>query len=722
MGASTERRPLRALAALLAAAAVALAAAEGGAAQEGTLDEPAGPGGAEDAGPAGPARDPTLSVPSLQSLVTDDAPLRVRVRVRNQGREDLGDLRLLMTVHGRLTSRFALQQSLDEDPVTAVVHAVTRTLATVPANGARTVAVRQSLDELGLGSANTSAAVHPVRIALQSDGELVDEVVTAAVVAGRDAPRPLRVGVLLPLTGPPAELPGGRLDASAAHALVGSDRAVPSMLAALDRFPDTPVTLASDGLALTTLQRMQHGVNAVTDDGAVQHRSAQGPAATAASRVLDRIREITGQPGVTQIPLPYGRADLVALVRHGAAEEAARHVGDQTNDIERLTGQRPRERVLWPAAGINRATLDQLGGVAGLLVVSGDMVRTESGSLTPPPLRQLQAGAAGTLPALVPDPWIQRALASDDTEGGALLAARILAEVASVHLEQPGMGGRGLLIAPPPDTPVHGDTVGPLLSSLRAASFARLTGLDGLRETDTSAEAAEAVLDYPPSARAAELPAAYIDSLVQARAHVGSLASLMVEDQTYVGRLDRRLLQSASTAYRERRGDGRALIRDVRMALGDIEQAVSVPDAPPVTLAAEEGTLPVRLSSTADIPLRVRVTLRTAAYEIAGGPTREIRLPANQDRLLSFDVRALAPGGTSPVQVIVADPDGINRLATGTVVVRSTAVSVTGVIVTATAALFLLVALWRQLLRRRQRRRPGDVADQPRHEPTGAGR
>ncbi|PSO53446.1 MAG: hypothetical protein BRC31_03040 [Actinobacteria bacterium QS_5_72_10] len=690
MGARAELAPSRRLAAALIMAALALVAL-----QSSDDEDAVGPGGAMPA--------PTLAVPSLQSLVTDEAPLRLRVRVRNRARAALSDLRLVMTVHGRLTSRFALQQSLDDEPVTGVVHAATRSVSPVPARGARTVSVRQNLDQLGLSAADTSATVHPVRLALQSDGEVVDEVVTAAVVAARDARAPLRVGGLLPLTSPPAPLPNARLDATAARRLIEPDKAVPSMLRAVGRHPQTPVTLATDGMALTTLERMQDGFTAVADDGTVRRHDEQATPATAARRVLARVRDVAAQPGTDQIALPYGRADLVALARH-----------------ERLTGQRPYERVLWPPAGLNATTLDQLGGVAESVVLSDDMMSIESHSLTPPPRRRLQAGEAGTLPALAPDPWIEQALA-DNGSSPALTTARVLAAVASVHSEQPAVGNRGLLIAPPADTPVNGAVIDSLLSALETASFSQLTDLGGLRRTGVDNEPPVATLSYPDSAREAELTSDYIDALRGARAHVGSLASLMAQDQSLVGRLDRQLLQAGSTAYRTHPDDGRALLRSVGAVVADVEAAVSVPEVPPVTLAAEGGTLPVRLRSTADTALRVRVTLRSAAYEVINRPVREIELPANQDRLLEFDVRAAAPGGTSPVRVIVEDPDGIDQLATNTIVVRSTAVPVTGAVVTVAAALFLLLALWRQILRRRQRH-PVYAAGHREHEPTTAGR
>lgn len=696
MRGAAEAPRARALAAVVAAAALALVTA--------AVDD--------DAPPSDHAGRPSLSVPALQSLVTDGDPLRLQARVRNPGRVEQTDLRVVVTVHSRLTTRFSLQQSLDDAPTTGVVHAVTRNVRPVPARGARTIAISQSREELGLGDADPGAGVHPVRIALQAEGEVLDEVLTAVVVTGTEAAEPLQVTVLLPLTGPPAERPDGRVEAAALEELLDPRAPVPTTLRALQRRPEASVTLAVDGLALATLERARGGIEAVTPDGTVQRRGPDGPTAAAAGHVLDRLRAVAGQPGVDQIALPYGRADLVALARHGAGEEAARHVGDDTGDIERLTGQRPRARTLWPPEGVNAPTLRALRGATETVVLSEADVRSEAGRLTPPPLRRLQTDGAGTLRALVPDPWIEDVLAGAGGDDGALRAARVLAEVASVHLEQPAVADRGLLIAPPPHAPAHGSVVEPLLGALERATFAELSGLTDLRATGAGADAPRARLAYPDSARDAELPASYVSALRRARERVGSLDALIVEGRGVVARLDRRLLQAASTAYRDRREGGLALIEGARELVTDIEQSVTVPEIPPVTLAAEEGTLPVRVRSTADVPLRVTVRLRTAAYEVEGGPTREVELPPEQDQLLSFDVRARAPGGTSPVQVIVTDPHGLAELATGTVVVRSTAVSVAGVVVTAGAALFLALALWRQIARRRR-------AAADRAQPTG---
>lgn len=646
-------------------------------------------------------RRPILRVPWLQSLVDADRPLELGLRVRNPARTDVSDLRLVVTIHGRLTSRVALQQSLDEGPTTGVVHAVTRDVSSVPAGGARTITIEQTREELGLATPG-DAAVYPVRIALQSDGDIIDEALTAAVVTGDDAVEPLQVGVLLPFTGPPAELPDGRVDAERLDALIHPQSSARSLLGALRRHPDAVATLAVDGLSLATLERAQDGLEAVTDKGLVEQRRPEGASAEAAEAVLGSARTVAGQAGTDQLPLPYGRADLAALVRHGAEDEATRHVADATGDIERLTGHRPKARVLWPAVGVDGPTLDALSLAAETVVLSTSDVRSESARLTPEPARRLQTDEAGTLRALVPDPWIERTLTDVDRADGALTAARVLAEVASAHLERPGVADRGLLIAPPPHATPHGAVVDPLLAGLDVADFVELVDLAALRETGAGGDHPDATLSYPASARLEELPGGYVGALLQARSHVGSLDSIVTEDRGLVARLDRRLLQSASTAYREKESEGRALIGSIGDLVRDIETSVSVPDMPPVTLAAEEGTLPVRVRSQADVALRVKVTLRTAAYELSEGASREIVLAPGQDQLMSFDVRALAPGGTSPVQVLVTDPDEINELAVGTVVVRSAAFSVVGVVVTTAAALFLLFALWREIARRRR--------------------
>ncbi len=200
--------------------------------------------------------------------------------------------------------------------------------------------------------------------------------------------------------------------------------------------------------------------------------------------------------------------------------------------------------------------------------------------------------------------------------------------------------------------------------------------------------------------------------LTTARRALGSLASVLETDSTLPTRLDALLLQASSVHYRgEALPEGRDLLRAVAGTVGDIYGGVDVLESPPVTLTDVEGQLPVTVRSTADVPLRVQVSLETARYEVVGGPSREVVLQPDRSETLTFRVRALTPGGTSPIQVSVRDLDGQLDLAQGTVVVRSTAFSVAGAIATAGAALVLLLFAVRPVLKRRRARR-GD-GDQP---------
>lgn len=670
---------------MIAAAVVALLA---------SLDQDAG---------AQRTRDPSLLVQQLQPIVQDGEDFALEVRVRNHTRLDRDDLRVLVTVHPPISWRVQLHQALSEGPTGEVVHALTADVPEVPARGARTLRLSQERAELGLGAAADGAAVHPVRIALQRDGEAVDEVTTALVVDNGGNTPPLQVAMLLPVAAPPLQRPSGDIDAAALETLLGADANLPGLLDSLRHRPDLPVTLASDGLALLALDRVRGGVT-VADGDTRREIDPESPTAARANDVLESLAAVVNHDSVEQLALPYGGTDLSALVRHGADEEALRHVGDATGDVERLTGARPRAQTLWPAAPIDASTVGALrAGISTVITQERYLDIDEDRQLTPEASRQLRAGQAGLVHALVPDPWIEQALEEATDARAPLAAARVIAEIATAQLERPGLEGRGLLVAPPSRHTPSGRSVGLLLDAIEMAGFAELTGLDALEDITAERDLAAADLDYPSSVRGEELPAGYIRALRRARARIGSLTSMLTEDEELVATLDRQLLQAASAHFRGDLADGRELIDGVAQSATQIHDSVSVPEMAPVTLTAEESNLPVSITSRADVPLRVHITLQTPAFEVDDGPTREVDLQPNSTEVISFRVRAITPGGTSPVQVVVTDPDGVHELAVGAIVVRSTAFSLAGIIVTAAAALFLIAALWKEITRRRER-------------------
>jgi hypothetical protein len=155
--------------------------------------------------------------------------------------------------------------------------------------------------------------------------------------------------------------------------------------------------------------------------------------------------------------------------------------------------------------------------------------------------------------------------------------------------------------------------------------------------------------------------------------------------------------------------------------LGRAYGAIAVVDSPPITLTSAEGVIPVTLRNTGPAPLSVRVRLATPRYEFKGGPLHTpVRVPPGSTTTLTFAVRALSPGGTNPIGVVVEDPTGGLVLARGTIVVRSTAYSLVTLLITGGAGVFLLVWWIRDAAQRRRPRSGSGDLKPVRVGPTGA--
>lgn len=651
-----------------------------------------------------PDRRLRLDVVALDGLVDVDNDLRLRGRVANAGRGQRDDVRIVATVHAQTRSRWQHEQAVEEGALGHILHAFSMDLAPIPGGGARTVEFAESVDDLGLAGRIGQGGVYPLRVQLLHRGEVVDEVITSLVLLPSVVEEPLRVAVVVPLAAPP----GRRADGAFVEAGLAGDVAPTGDLgrtvAALLARPDVPVTLAVDGLLLEEVADLAGGFVAVVDGRATAYPADSRPARDAEA-FLERVSDVAGRRDVETVALPYASADVVALVRSGQSSEAVRALTDGARTVERLAGTRASTRLLWPPDGLDDDSLTRLrrAKVDTLILAEEHLRAASDGNLTPSPVRRLRSGAT-RMDVAVPDPWIAEALAGH-ADGDAVAAQRLLAEVAGAYFERPGRADRGLLLAP--TAPMTVDRrLAALVEALADAPFVEPVTVSGLvRHVD--AEPDPVRLDYSSRRRRQELPSSYLSALAAARRALGSLEAALVDDPATPARFDRLLLQAASVHYR-RSGtldDGRELLRSVATTVEGIYGAVSVPQTPPVTLTSVEGRLPVTLRSTADMPLRLRVELRSPRYEFEDGAAREVVVQPGESRIITVGVRALAPGGTSPVQVVVSDPDGAVQLASGAVIVRSTAFSVVGVLATAAAALFLLGWGVREAVRRR--RTPG---------------
>jgi hypothetical protein len=128
--------------------------------------------------------------------------------------------------------------------------------------------------------------------------------------------------------------------------------------------------------------------------------------------------------------------------------------------------------------------------------------------------------------------------------------------------------------------------------------------------------------------------------------------------------------------------------------------AISAPARETITLTARDGTVPLTLRNDAEMPVRVVVHLRSPKLEFPEGESIALTLTEATTRL-DIEVRTLA-SGSFPLEVQITSPDGGITLSTIDVSVQSTAVSGVGVVLSAGAALFLMV-WWARHWRRTRR-------------------
>lgn len=655
-----------------------------------------------------------LRVESLDGVVTSDDEFTIRLRLTNSRRSDVEDLRVDASLHTAVGSRFALQQAVDDDQPGSVVDSFAEPVDRVPKDATVSVEMRRGAEELGFTRARR-AGVYPLSLRLLEDDEVIDQLRTALVFTSPEVEQPVRTAFVLPVDGPPLIGPGGEVDTARLADQLGAGgraRRLVSSLAAGDPYP---VTLALNGALL------DHAAQAALGD--------LGPATEQATQFLNGVREVSGRSEVETLSMPYGRADLVALTRGGMDQEAVRHVQEGRDAVSRHTGTPTGSDVVWPPDGLDAdtfATLQDAG--ADTVLLSEDYLSVPEGQqLSPSPVRELRDSDGGEMTALVPDPWLSDVLAverSAAARGAALRTQRVLAETAAVYFEQPFTeDARGLLLTPPQAWEPPQGLVQQLGDALVDAPWLRPVTLSTLQRTIQPTGPA-ITLDYPEDAQDRELPSPYVDRLRHAREELGALSRVLPADPEVASRFDGLVRTAASVHYRRSRStdtysafplplaEGRAMLKRVLNTAEEVFSSVEVVEGPRVLLD-EQGEIPVTLANESRVPLRLRVRLLTGRFSFADGSGEQVvTVEAGQQRTLTFRARARTPGAQSPIAVMVEDPEGVILLAEGRVIVRSTGVSMTGLVATVGAGLFLAAWAIRQVTRRRRSaHRPQVLAD-----------
>ncbi len=517
--------------------------------------------------------------------------------------------------------------------------------------------------------------VYPVRAELRGVGggpplaSLVTHLIYAAPPPGGGPP--LDVGLIFPVHATPAMQPDGsrRLPAQASERLAALARSLAAPTGVAFTLRPTPETLE-------TLERSPRAADRTTLETLAQ--AANGRQTAAASFV--------------PVSLP-------ALGDAGLTSEAVAQLDRGNEVIERTLATRPDVRTWIADDPIDPAAIQRLRGQqvdqlvvpdADLEPIDLDVTLSQPFEIPAPDVRPAAVLAADTGLAAHFSP-------SDDP---VLAAHHLLADLAVIYRDQPSRR-RGVVAAAPRSWRAPAAFVDTLLAGLASSPILRATTLAEIFDQVPAATArggATLARTLVPVTPARALAGAEVRS---ARSSLRAFATMLTADNGLDDDFEAMLLTALSTDLRP--SQRASYLRGLDAAIAAEAALIEVPSERSVTLTARRGEIPVTVLSRAAYPVLLRLEVVSAKLDFPDGASRAIELTRRNTTEL-FSVRART-SGTFPLRLRLTSPDGALVLGSSRFVVRSTAASGVGVILSAGAGVFLLVWWARHLARGRRNRR-----------------
>lgn len=580
-----------------------------------------------------------------------DAPVELRIRVSTDRPADA--LEVAVALYPRITSRSEFTQTLDGRLRRSALNLQRFPLPSL-------VAEPTGLITIPLSPPLTRQGVYPVRVELRepSSGDVVSAFTTYLV----HIPAPiegerLAVGLAVPFAAETASKPDGT---------------VPLGNAEVDRLANVATTLDAAEIPFTVLSGGE------TIDALA---SATNPAARAVLTSLS-----AGAPGRLFLPQHYAATRLPALIGAGLSDEADRQSRRGAAVLAAQVAGAEVAPTIWVSqSAIDDASLAYLRrrGITRAVVPESSL-EPLSLDITLTQTFELGAGA-GRIQAAAADDGLRDHFVSKD--GPALGAAHLLADLAVIYFDRPGLT-RGVPVIPPEGWPadptflsafLSGLTDSPILTGQTLSSmFSGIPPLAVRGQTQVRRLAPGGTSRSPLTN----------GPVLRARDRIESMVSVFGPFNPIIDRLDRTLL--ASQAHDLTAARRLALVRGVGTQIDAVLAQVRMPDRRSITLTAREGEIPVTISSAIPYPIRAALRLRSGSLNFPQGDTVPVEL-TRSNFTQRVTVRANS-SGSFPLRVELVSPDGKLVLAETRVTVRSTAVSGVGVALSIGAAAFL--ALW----------------------------
>ncbi len=633
-----------------------------------------------------------VRVAAISPWIDAQTPFTATLQISNPTELTLQDASIRVAMHARVLNRSQLRLALDGRQQTDVIGSFTVPVDPVAAGESQTVTLTREAQQI---APIRGTGVYPISIAFaHSRGS---QQLFSAIPHFVAAPAaPINVAWILPIDRPDVAGPDGVYPEGSVEALQLEE--IAQQIEAIAAQPGAPVTLAFGPSLLDTVEDLADGYVGATRQGP-QAFGETSPGAQSAQRLKTATAKLSQQ--VELATVPYAPADLVTLHRRGMTSELVRQLAMGREVIQQRLG-RPASGVLVPPGlVVDAPTLLAAStlGLSGVVLDPGVLQRQPITPFEPSlfgPSRPIQIQDARPT-ALLPDLALRDRL--NTSEQGVLLAQAVIAETASAWLELPVLAPERVLVlagAAPPAPPA-------LAAALRGISRAPWVKL---------VSATDALLspmgDPLPTQRLQRADTPYLAAARRARRALATAQSIAVDPLPGAERLDRMVLRAQSASWATDPERGTALARSVESSARAITGALGVAERR-VTLTSKTGSVPVTIlngaTSAPDVvlPLRVRIRIASSKLVFPEGSVREVELNARA-MTLDFPVRALT-AGTFPLDVFVETANGQTRLASGKLVLRSSAVSTVTLAAVGGSTLFLLVAYVRRARRRENRAR-----------------
>lgn len=653
-----------------------------------------------------PAPSTAASITLLGQDTTVGGPLesaKFHLRVALSG-DTKGDT-LQATLYQELTNRTDFQASLhdnlysepfrfDQWPVSA--------LKSDPLGGVDAVAP--------LAGWNLTTGLYPIQLQLvDPNGNPVGNLITTYLVyvqPGWGLPK-LSVAFALPLGGAPSIAANGSL---ATRIPSGESASLSAVAGALGSIKGgVPISLAMVPQTMAALAQ-----------GNETDRTTVGELASSVALNHDEV-----------LPAPYVRLNLPAMLAAGLNGEVDRQLATGSETLGRWFPTPNNQTWLLPDP-LNQSVIDALAdrGTTNVVVPGQD--------LTPPPASYANNTFAYPTNLAVPGKHVEVAgedvgLQAHFTDGPnqALDAYQLLAELAMIEVEQPGLV-RGVAVVPPAGWTPNATFLSVLLHGLAGNPLLRPVTLSGLFADvqPATTDGVTATRSLIASAKPSDLGdvTALSQAVKSLQAHLRAYESIAPSAGSVISTAQQELLsvESADLSTSERA----RLVSQLKTTLRDKLDQVQLPTNVSITLTSRQGAIPVTIVNKSHQPVHVRLRLTsqklgfdpfkpsdgTCAREGPSAEQCQLTLPS-QALTLRIPVEART-SGVFVLSLTLLTPDGTLPLSSSQYTVRSTAISSVGIILIVAAALCL--AFWWIRQHRRRRRALALLEGPPPPEPDPA--